>query len=204
MVTPYARYAQGQGGTAANGGNRGGQVIVDQANPAVSSGFVNGNRIKFTGIQGSVNYTTKLDGVGVPGSIEVGVDVLRVRRRLVDITGVAPLRSDGTFGDPKWSGQGNFRYLGDDFGFTTSVNYVGKQLATRAARTLDLREFNSLKAYATVNQSLYFDVDKRMRLTLSVTNLFDRIGQNYFGVIAPVSFSDLFGRRFSISARVRY
>lgn len=198
------RYATGQGGTAANGGDRGGQVVVDPANPGVSSGFVNGNRIKFSGIQSTLHYTSDLAGLGLPGSIELGVDALYVRRRLVDITGVAPLRTDGTFGDPKWSGQANLRYLGEGWGFATSVNYVGKQLATRAARTLDLREFNSLKAFATVNQSLYFDVNKRMRMTFSVTNLFDRVGQSYFGVIAPASYTDLFGRRFSVTARVRY
>ena len=77
-----------------------GQVPADPADPAVVTGFTNGNRITFSGIQGTINYSTARGDFGLPGSIEVGGEILYVRRRLVDITGVAPARSDGTLGDP--------------------------------------------------------------------------------------------------------
>lgn len=198
------RYTAADGGTAVNGGSRAGQVVNNPANPGVVSGFVNGNRIFFSGIQGSVNYTTALHGLNLPGRFEIGVDGLYVRRRLVDITGVAPLRTDGTFGDPKFQAEGNVRYYNDTFGLSTSVNFIGRQIATRAALSPDLREFNTLKSYATVSSSIWINAGRQFRLTLNVDNLFNRVGQNYLGVIAPISYNDLFGRRFSASVRLRY
>lgn len=198
------RYTAGQGGTAVNGGDRGGQVVNDAANPGVSSGFVNGKQVYFSGIQGSIDYTHKLDDIGLPGALEITGDVLFVDYRLNDITGVAPINSDGVIGDPKFSGQLNVRYIGEEFGLTTSFNYVGKQLFARTVRTLDQRELDTLSSYATMNLSTYVDVDKKFRLTLAVTNVFNRQGEYYNGVIIPASYNDLFGRRFSVTARARF
>jgi len=198
------RYAPGQGGTAVNGGDRGGQIVNDPNNPGVRSGFVNGNRIYFSGIQGSLNYRTSLAGLGIPGAFAINADVLFVRRRLVDITGVAPVRTDGIFGDPKFSGQANIRYIGDAFGLTTTVNFVGQQIATRTGLSLDLREFNKIDPYATVNQSIYVDIDKRYRLNFAVTNLFNRIGQEYYGYYPLALTNDLFGRRYSMSVNLKF
>lgn len=201
------RYATGQGGTAINGGDRGGQVISDPAAPAVTSGFVNGNRISFSGIQAALDYGTALDRIGVPGRFEVNGSMLYVRRRTVDITGVAPVRTDGTIGDPEFSGQINLRYVGERFGVSTSINYVGEQLFSRLARGAspsDSREIDALDDFATVNLSTWVDIQQRLRLTLSVTNLFDRQGQSYFGAVIPASYNDLLGRRFAVSARTRF
>ncbi|WP_288936572.1 TonB-dependent receptor [uncultured Sphingomonas sp.] len=198
------RYAKGQGGASANGGDRGGQVVVDPANPGVKSGFVNGNRILFTGIQGTLDYTTRLEGIGIPGRFTVGSNALFVRRRLVDITGVAPVRTDGTFGDPKFSGQVNATYANDVWGTSTSVNVMGQQIATRNELSLDLREFNTIKAYATVNTSLFVNVQNKMRFTFSVTNLLDRVGQSYFGYYPTTLISDALGRRFTVGVRANF
>ena len=190
--------------TAANGLDRGGQVIADPANPGVRSGYVNGFRTLFSAIQGSINYTTLLTGIGVPGRFEIGTDILYVRRRLIDITGVAPLRTDGIFGDPKFQFQSNVRYIGDVVGGSVSVNFIGQQQATRAAESLDLREFNTIDSYATVNGSIFFNVQKRFRLTLSVTNLFDRIGQEYLGYYPTALINDAIGRRFTAGVRANF
>ncbi len=198
------RYAAGQGGTAANGGNRGGQVIVDPANPGVSSGFVNGNRIKSDFIQGAIDYLRPLSGLGLPGRAGFDGTFFYLRRRIVDITGVAPARSDGTIGDPEWQGQLNLRYVGDEFGFTGSINYIGEQLFSRFNRTPDTREIDKLNDYVIVNPSMFFDVQKKFRMTIAVTNMFNRIGQNYNGIIIPASYSDLLGRRFTVSVRAKF
>lgn len=198
------RYATGQGGTAVNGGDRGGQVINDSLSPGVRTGFVNGVRTFFSGIQGSVDYRTRLTGLGLPGMVDISSNFLFVRRRIVDITGVAPQRTDGTFGDPKFSGQVNVRYLGEVFSESTSINIVGQQSAVRTALSPDLREFNMIKAYATVNQSISINVDKKFKLNLAVTNLFDRIGQQYFGSYPVALINDFQGRRFSISVDTKF
>lgn len=200
------RFPAGSPGTAANGGPIAGQVIVDPQNPAVRTGFVNGNRIDFSGIQGTIDYRRRFTDMGfnIPGAFEVGGDLFYVRRRQTDITGVAPSRSDGTLGDPEFSAQLNVRYVGDRFGLTTSVNYVGEQLFSRFTRSPDIREFDQLNDYAVVNVSAFVDVSDTFRLNGAVSNIGNRQGQEYFGVLIPASFNDLIGRRFSISARLRY
>jgi outer membrane receptor protein involved in Fe transport len=184
-----------------------GRVQGDPQNPAVRSGFVNGNSIKFSGIQGTIGYDLPL----FRGNFTIGGDMLYVRRRLVDITGVAPSRSDVVLGDPEFSGQLRFRYAQDDFGMTTTVTYTGDQLFSRLNRSPsvagsgpDARELDKLKAYVVVSGGVFFDASDDFRLTLSVTNLFDRQGQNYFGELHPSSYNDLIGRRFQVSARATF
>jgi outer membrane receptor protein involved in Fe transport len=198
------RYAQGQGGLAANGGNRGGQVVNDPLNPGVTSGFINGLRTNFDGIQAQLDYRRPLSGLGIDGDIVFEGDLFYVRRRLVDITGVAPVRSDGTIGDPEFQGQVNLRYVGENFGATASFNYVGEQLFTRAARGPDLREVDKLQDFVTINPSIWFKANDQFRLTFSVTNLTNRSGEDYFGTILPASYTDLLGRRFAIGLNGRF
>lgn len=184
-----------------------GQVINDALNPGVSSGFVNGKRSKVTAIQGTIDYSAELEGIGLPGTFELGADVFYLRKRLVDITGVAPLRSDGLLGDPKWQGQLRLRYFNDSWGMSTNVNYVGKQISAitqRGPNPNDTREFDHFKAYSTVDAALWLKAASDFRLTLSVTNLLNRVGQKYNGVIIPASINDSFGRRFSITAAKKF
>lgn len=184
-----------------------GRVQGDPQNPAVRSGFVNGNVIKFSGIQGTIDYNVPL----FSGTLAIGGDMLYVRRRLVDITGVAPSRSDGIIGDPEFSGQARLRYAQEDFGGTVTVTYTGQQLFSRLNRAPgtpssgpDAREIDKLKDYVVVSAGIFFDPVDDFRLTLSVTNLFDRQGESYFGELIPASFNDTLGRRFQISARAKF
>jgi outer membrane receptor protein involved in Fe transport len=198
------RYAAGQGGQAANGGDRGGQVVVDQQNPGVRGGFVNGKRVLFEGIQGTISYRTSLGGIKLPGEFAIDGNMLYVAKRIEDITGVAPVRTDGTLGDPSFAGQLNLLYIGDGFGINGSFNYTGEQLFSRVSRGPDIRQFDKLKDFVTINPSIYFDVEKRFRFNFSVTNLLNRQGQKFNGFVIPASYSDLLGRRFSASVRLNF
>lgn len=185
-------------------GDIGGQVIFDSDNPAVRAGFVNGQRLSFNAIQGALSYRTSLRGLGLPGTLDMSGDMLYVRRRINNITGIAPTRSDGTIGDPEFSGQLNLRYSNEAYGIFTSVNYVGEQLYSRLNRTADAREIDQLDDFATVNASIFFNIEKSFRLTLSVTNLFNRQGESYFGFLNPASINDALGRRFAVNARAQF
>ncbi len=199
------RYATGQGGTAANGGDRGGQIIVDQANPGVSSGYVNGNRIYFSGIQSKITYSVRMDGLHLPGRFTTDNTIFYVNRRLVDTTGVVPQRTDGIFGDPKFQFQSNNSLSIDRVGgISASANYVGKQIATRTALSTDLREFNRLNPYVTVDGSVWLSVDDKFRLTFAVLNIGNKQYQNYLGFANPNSYIDLYGRRFSVTATAKF
>jgi hypothetical protein len=99
-----------------------GQVPADPANPAARSGFVNGQSIQLEAIQSSLDYVTKLNGLNLPGSLALTGEMFVVLRRLVDITGVAPARSDATVGDPTFQGQFRVAYFTEKFRFSTNVN----------------------------------------------------------------------------------
>ena len=184
-----------------------GQVISDALNPGVASGFVNGNRLLVESYQGTIDYSAPLGGVGLPGTLEFGADVFLLTKRINDITGVAPARSDGIVGDPKWQGQARVRYIAKGFGLSTNLNYVGKQLISRfnrGANPNDTREFDHYKPYTTVDFSVYVETADKFRMTLSVTNLFDRIGQKYFGFYIPGAISDAFGRRLALTVGKKF
>lgn len=185
-----------------------GRVTADPQNPGVTSGFVNGNEIRFRGVQGTMNYTIP---VGEAANFTIAGDLLYVRRRLVDITGVAPSRSDGIVGDPEFSGQVRFRYVDRSFGASVTVTYTGEQLTSRLNRVVgqpgqgfDAREIDKIEDYVVVSGGIFFDPADNFRLTLSVNNLFNRQYQTYQGEPLPASFNDLIGRRFAVSARFSF
>ena len=184
-----------------------GQIPNDPSNPAVVSGFVNGQSILFEGITGALDFVTGLEGVGIPGSLRLGGDLLYVKRRIEDITGVAPQRSDGVRGDPEFSGQARFIYSLDNWGMGVYANYTGEQLYSRFDRggsPNDTREIDQLRDYVEINLNTYFETDDNFRFNFSVTNLLDRIGQRYFGYIIPGSENDDIGRRYSITVSKQF
>ena len=192
-----------------------GRVAADPQNPGVTSGFVNGQEIKFRGVQGTLGYSVPMSGLGLDGNLSFGGDMLYVRRRLNNITGVAPARSDGILSDPEFSGQLRIRYVEETFGINTTIQYVGEQLISRQNRAVgvagsgpDAREIDELDDFITISGGVFFDPTDDFRLTLSVTNLLNRKGQKYFGELLPNSFlntgGDQIGRRYQASARVRF
>lgn len=184
-----------------------GQVSSDPQVPGVVTGFVNGKRIELSAVQAGAAYRTGLRGLHLPGTIELAADVFHVRRRLNDVTGIAPERSDGLAGDPKWQAQFRLRYANRSWGFSGQVNYTGAQLLTRSPSGIqpnDAREFNQFARHATVDLSLFATTRDGFRLTVAVTNLFDRVGEEYHGVIVPASVNDALGRRIAVSVAKRW
>jgi hypothetical protein len=178
-----------------------GQVVANAQDPAVTLGYVNGKRIRLSGVQATLDYSTALSGLGLPGALSIGGDLFHLRNRLIDLTGVAPARSDGIVGDPHWQGQFRVGYAAEAWGISTFVNYTGSRAVALTARgdsPNDTREFDHFGGFATVDGALFFNVAS-YKLTLSVTNLFDRVGQKYFCYIIPLSINDALGRRFAVS-----
>ncbi len=179
--------------------DRNGQVVANPQDPAVTLGYVNGKRIAMSGVQATLDYRTALGRAGV---LEIGGDLFHLRRRLVDVTGIAPARSDGIVGDPRWQAQVRLRYANRAWGLSTQVNYTGPRaiaLTARGDSPNDTREFDQFGGFATVNTAVFFNVADAYKLTLSVTNLFDRVGQSYLGYLIPLSINDPIGRRFAVS-----
>jgi hypothetical protein len=162
------------------------------------------NRVEFEGIQSELTYNRPLSGLGLPGSIALRGNLFVSLRRLSDITGVAPVRTDGTIEDPTFQGQFNVGYVHDDFGLTTSINYIGEQLFSRVTRGPDIREIDKLADYVVINPSFYINATDRFPFTFAVSNAFNRQGQRYNGVIIPASQNDLIGRRFAVSVAGKF
>lgn len=184
-----------------------GQVVTNSANPGVTSGYVNGKRIRMDAIQATLDWSAPLVVLGVPGTFGLGADVFYLRNRLVDVTGVAPVQSEGVVGDPRFQAQARLRYDNAAWGASTTVNVTGAQAVAytnRAPGPNDVREFDRFDPFATFDAALWIKAADRFRLTLSVTNVFNRVGQSYNGYIIPASINDALGRRFALGVRTRY
>lgn len=198
------RNPAGTQGTLPDGtiGDVGGFVVNDPLNPGVATGFANGVQFGYEALQGVISYTIP-QILGTEGTFSMSGNALYTLKRETNNLGVNTVRSDGTFGDPKFAAQLNVRYFTDTWGALWSTNFVGSSDATNDELDIEIREINERDPYALFNASIYFDVDEAFRLNLSVTNVFDRLFQNdYFG--APNGVADALGRRFAVSARVRF
>jgi outer membrane receptor protein involved in Fe transport len=183
-----------------------GQIPNDPLNPRITTGFVNGALIEYSGIEGTLNYRTALESLGLPGSLGVRGSLTFVRERFNSSTGVNVQRVDAVVGDPEFQGQLGLQYRNENFGFGTVVNYVGEQLVSRFNRAPgpnDFREFDQYDDFVTVDANFSFTTEDDFRLNFNITNLFDRQGQEYFGFLIPATVTgtrgDTFGRRFTIS-----
>ena len=183
-------------------GDIGGFVINDPADPGLAEGFANGVQFNYEAIQGVFSWNFR-DFLGGNGTLNLNGSALYTLERDFNNLGVVVNRTDGTFGDPKFRAQMNVRYFEDRWGALVSTNFIGRQLATRDERSIEIRELNDRDPYALFNASIFADVADNFRMTFSVTNLLDRIAQdNYFGT--PNGVADAIGRRFAVTARVRF
>lgn len=177
-----------------------GEVVNNPASPGVLTGQVNGFATDFEGITGSIVYNTSLDTLGLPGRLNVNANGLWELNRLVDITGVAPARSDGEIGNPEFSAQLSMQYRTENFGIGTVINYFGEEIIDRdvsGPQPSDVQEFDTREAYVEVDLNLTFISDDDFRFNFVVSNLFDRNGQEEFGSL--ISVDDPFGRSYSVS-----
>jgi outer membrane receptor protein involved in Fe transport len=179
-----------------------GQIVADPQNPGVITGFVNGKQIELSGVRAAVGYATSLRRIGLPGTFELSGDLFHLRHHLNDVTGIAPASSDGLATNPKWQGQLRLRYADAWWGWAANLNYTGGQaisLTGRGPAPNDLREFDHFAPFATVDLAVFATVRGGLRVNLSVTNIFERVGEEYHGVIIPASINDALGRRFALS-----
>lgn len=184
--------------------NAAGQIVIDSSNPGVTTGYVNGKQIRLDAVQASVDFVTGLGQLGIGGNLAISAELFFLRNRLTDITGISPTQSEGMVGDPKFQGQLRLRYDNAAWGSNVNLNVTGAQAVAytnRGANPNDIREFDHFDRYATVDAGLWIKAAESFRLTLSVTNLFNRTGQEYYGTIIPASINDALGRRFAVSAR---
>ena len=179
-----------------------GQVVNDPVNPGITEGIVNGATVQYSGIESTLAYRTGLDRLGLGGTLGLRGNLSYVENRVISSTGVNVNPTDGDVGDPQFRGQLAAQYAGDNFGIGTVLNYVGERiddLSFRAPAPNDQNEFDQFDDYVTMDVNFYFETEDNFRFNFNVTNLFDRVGQEYFGFIIPDTQDDVLGRRYSIN-----
>ncbi len=184
-----------------------GDVNTDPLNPGVSTGFANGSFIDYEGLQGTFNYATGLDGIGLPGRLSLRGDLTVVLRREADtaiIPGSPTQPTDGLIGDPEFAAQFTVIYNDDDWGMGVTANYVGEQIFSRNNRSFggpnDFREFDSLPDFVVIDYNVTFRTDDNFRFNFVVNNLFNRQGFRIGPNSDEIAFlNDAFGRSFSLS-----
>lgn len=110
-------------------------------------------------------------------------------------------------GDPRWHAQIRIAYANDIRGLSGRINYTGRQAIARDNRSAspnDVHEIDSFRPFATADSSAFVAVSEAARLTLSITNLFNCIGETYHGVIVPLSIDDALGRHFYIVVKLGF
>ena len=187
-----------------------GQVLSDPLHPGVFSGYVNGQSIRMRGAQAALSWLRPLGPGG--GTLALEGSLFWLRERLVDLTGVAPAASDGIVGDPHWQGLLRLAYASSSRdragrGAALLVHYTGGQAisaSNRGPSPNDVREIDHFRGYATFDLSLFVMTRVGLRVSGSVTNLFDRVGQRYQGAVIPASINDPLGRRFTLGVERRW
>jgi len=172
-----------------------GQIVNDPANPGVITSFINGVETSADGIQLSADYNIPLN-TAANGKIFLSVNGLWLNRRLPNITGVAPQRTDTLTGDPEFSGQFNLSYDDDRGGIFTSVNWESATFSSLTA-TVENSQFIKYREEYRVNGGIYAKFGERSRFTIAVTNLFDSNGG------FPRNLDPL-GRRFTAAINHRF
>ena len=145
---------------------------------------------------------SSLERIGLPSSIALNGTLFYVHRRVENITGVNPVRIDGQIGDPEFQGQVRLAWALPRWGVGVQLNYTGEQLFSRYNRGPspgDARELDELDDFVTIDANLAVQPAAGWRMNLSVINLFDRQGQDYFGTIIPASINEALGRRITLS-----
>lgn len=191
--------ANGNAFCSAIGRDAAGQVPSEPTDPAVRTGYINGHRIAFSGVQAAVSYSA--------GGFSAAGNLFHVRRRVQNLTGASPQRLDSLIGDPEFQGQLRLRYDTARWGVGVNANYTGEQLFSRTNRgpsPSDAREIDELDAFVTFDTNLWFECLAGLTVNVAVTNLLDRHGESYFGYLIPASIDDPLGRRFSVNVTRRF
>ncbi|MEP9402095.1 TonB-dependent receptor domain-containing protein [Sphingomonas silueang] len=181
--------------------NTNGQIVSDPANPGIRTGFVNGDYIEFKGLTVQLDYAVPLQEIGVPGRVNLSGSLFYLDTLESSNNGVTVDPQAGEIGTPKYSGQFNLAFVGDDgFGINVQGNYTGKAKYDMLFNA-DSRDILELDDQWLFNLGLTQRVGEKATFRLAVTNLFDVAPPFPYDAVAAY---DLLGRRYAVSLNYRF
>ncbi len=197
-------YQQGSQGACA-------QIVRNSAGDigTINATFINVANFTNKGIDFEASYRTNLDGVGLPGQLNVRalanyVDSLVVDNGVVAIDGAGYLGSQTPYLVPKWRGTLNVTYESERMGADLRSRYVDSGgfapstvLANVGDNHIDSRFYFDLglRGYVKTGDG------KRFTVYGSVQNLFDR--KPALGAVSS-PYLDLVGRYFTFGVRANF
>jgi outer membrane receptor protein involved in Fe transport len=176
-----------------------------QIQPGFVSGYINLAATRIRAFNMSANY--KFDLPANLGSLSLYANAYNLRKfdtsALGNFTDV--ISSAGTFNRPKWEVQGRVRYSKGDFFGQLVWNWRAptRIFASGLPATIENWADTRYPGVSTFDLTMGADLSKNIRLQANVVNL---TNQNYAGLNGLIqgAFIDQIGRRFLLSARVKY
>ncbi len=176
----------------------------------INATFINVASYVNKGVDFELSYRTRLESIGIPGTLGFRglvnyVDTLTVDNGVVLTEGAGFAGGNAAFLTPKWRANTALVYESDSMGADLRVRWIDKAkfapetvLANIGGNDIDSRAYVDvgLRGYVPFN-----DGESRLTVYGSIQNLFDR--QPPIGAVAS-PYYDLIGRYFTVGASVRY
>lgn len=191
-------------------------LITRDANAQVTmatTGYVNASTTRYEGFNYSLNQELPLGqapffgGLGDPGRLEIGLDLVNLRRLETSISGLGHDTNvaKGEINAPDWKGQASVRYVNQAFTLSWFVNYVSSAVfdVTYTPEDQDILEVGD---YFRHDVSLQYRPTDMLSLRLIVNNVSDREPPypNAIGFLAQNGSYDVVGRNFVVGANLRF
>ena len=176
----------------------------------INATFINIANFRNKGLDFEASYRTRLNGIGLPGQLDVRalanyVSKLETDNGIVKINGAGFMGSQASFLTPKWRANFTTTYESETIGGDLRVRYIGSGGYAPPDVVANIGDNHiSARAYVDLGLRFYVPIDddkKRVTFYGSVQNLFDR-APPLAAVNSP--YYDLIGRYFTFGVRASF
>ena len=198
--------AQGCYDNADKGNSFCGRIQRDSAGQitGITTGYVNGGYLNFTGLASEIVYETNLSdwGIAYGGKASIAITGTRTRRLENSTNKVVNTNSLGEVGNSVNQAQVTLGYNKDRWDFSMQGSYIGPAVFANTD-TSETRDQRSVSSYFLYSGSVGYEFSKKLTARVAVTNLFDRLPPNPLAG-AAIGVYDILGRRFSATVNYKF
>ena len=183
-----------------------GRIIRDSTGQitGITTGYVNGGFLNFTGVAANLLYQTNLTDWGVEygGQASVAVNASRLRRLESSTNKVVTTNSYGEIGNSVNQVQATLGYRKDRMEFNLQGSYIGPAVFANTNSSESTDQL-TVKSYWLYSGGASYEFSKNLTGRLAVSNLFDK--QPPFPLAgAAIGSYDILGRRYSFSLAYKF
>ena len=183
-----------------------GRIIRDSSGQitGITTGYVNGGFLNFTGVAADVQYQTNLADWGIEygGQASLAITASRLRRLENSANKITTTNSYGQIGNSVNQVQMLAEYRKNDVAFNLQSTYIGPAVFANT-NSSEATDQLTVESYWLWNGGASYDFSKKLTARLAVTNLFDK--QPPFPLAgAAIGVYDILGRRYSVSVNYKF